>query len=251
MSARATEMNQIRTKFILVSASALGLAGCAMLGHDKPRAETRTSTAASVPIDPRKVEVAQRALPTRIENTSQPAHYQHVYIDRRDEKSRSVQTISLDDAIKSQVLASSEFEVKALDTVNSKSLQWIVLDRGFGRPSELEGVGGSFVKTSTLADVFFGVGQSDVTDQDTVKTLTKIASRLDGVFHVVGYTDETGAEVKNKALSLARAIAVKDLLVAGGVNPDRIDVVGAGVSRTFPTLEANRRASISFRVFTK
>jgi outer membrane protein OmpA-like peptidoglycan-associated protein len=251
MSARATEMKQIRAKFILVSAGALGLAGCAMLGHEKPRVESRPNSAAPISIEPRKVEVAQRALPTRNENTSQPAHYQHVYIDPRDDKSRSVQTISLDDAIKSQVLASSEFEVKTLDTVNSNSLQWIVLERGFSRPSELEGVGGSSVKTSTFADVFFGVGQSDVTDQDTVKTLSKIASRLDGVFHVVGYTDETGAEVKNKALSLARALAVKNLLVTGGVNPDRIDVVGAGVSRTFPTLEANRRASISFRVLTK
>lgn len=251
MTAGHTDMNHIRTKFILVSASALGLAGCSMLGTQKPQASLEKDSTKPVPFELRRVQVAQRALPTRTENTTQVAHFQHVYIDPRDDKSRSVQTISLQDAIKRHVLASSELEVKPLDRVNAKSLQWIVLDRGFARPSELEGVGGSNVKTSSFAEVFFDVGQSEVRDQEALKALTKIAARLDGLFHVVGYTDETGTEAQNKALSRDRAQAVKDLLVAGGVNPGRIEAAGAGVSRTFQGLEANRRASISFRVLTK
>lgn len=251
MTMTPTDMNHTRAKFILVSASALGLAGCTTPAPPQAQLALRAPSPAPAPMQPRQVEVAQRALPTRTGNITQPAHYQHVYIDPRDDASRTVQTISLQDAIHNQVLASADFEVKALEALSAKPLQWIVLDRGFARPSELEGVGGASAKPTTFADVFFAVGQAHVSDMAAVNALTQLAARLDGVFHVVGYTDETGAEAPNKALSLARAHAVKDLLVAGGVHPGRIEVAGAGVSRTFEGLQANRRASISFRVLSQ
>jgi len=47
---------------------------------------------------------------------------------------------------------------------------------------------------------------------------------------VVGYTDDTGPEEYNLALSLRRAEAVRDYMVARGINISRLSVAGHGES---------------------
>ena len=45
---------------------------------------------------------------------------------------------------------------------------------------------------------------------------------------ITGHTDATGSEARNQRLSLQRANAVRDYLVAGGVDSTRLQIVGAG-----------------------
>jgi OmpA-OmpF porin, OOP family len=55
-----------------------------------------------------------------------------------------------------------------------------------------------------------------------------------------GHTDATGDATANKALSLQRAEAVKQMLVTGGVAADRIEAQGYGQDR--PVAENNSDA---------
>ncbi|MBC7358481.1 MAG: OmpA family protein [Desulfacinum sp.] len=67
---------------------------------------------------------------------------------------------------------------------------------------------------------------------------------------VEGHTDSTGSETYNQQLSERRAMAVKNALVARGVDPARIDVVGYGESKPIATnateagRQLNRRVNI-------
>jgi outer membrane protein OmpA-like peptidoglycan-associated protein len=83
----------------------------------------------------------------------------------------------------------------------------------------------------TFADLTFDVATADLTPQ-AVPTLDGIATALGGSPNarilVEGHTDVTGNPEDNQRLSLARAQAVKDALVARGVGADRIDVAGRG-----------------------
>ena len=49
---------------------------------------------------------------------------------------------------------------------------------------------------------------------------------------LIGYADETGTQQRNKTLSLKRAKAVNDMLVAAGINPTRITYFGAGEDKS-------------------
>lgn len=49
---------------------------------------------------------------------------------------------------------------------------------------------------------------------------------------LIGYADETGTEDRNKTLSLKRAKAVNDMLVAAGINPTRLTYFGAGEDKS-------------------
>jgi len=68
-----------------------------------------------------------------------------------------------------------------------------------------------------------------------------------------GYTDNIGTEAYNQALSLRRANAVRDYLVAGGVSASRISVEGFGESkpvasnRTDDGRAQNRRVELHIR----
>ena len=194
------------------------------------------------------VDTAQRALPTIKGNVVQPAHYQHVYIDTRDENAGALQTISLQDAVANNVLASSEVQVKSLSKVGSGALSWVVLDKADPRPVDLEGVGGVGIQTNNFSEVNFALNKTEILNPAKLVALVSLASRVHGVFHVVGYTDETGIEAKNYALSEARAKAVTDALISAGVSAQRIKSVGAGVSHVYAGLDANRRTSVTFRV---
>ena len=50
-------------------------------------------------------------------------------------------------------------------------------------------------------------------------------------FNVEGHTDSTGSLATNNDLSLRRAGAVREYLIAQGISPERIDVAGLGPSR--------------------
>lgn len=77
----------------------------------------------------------------------------------------------------------------------------------------------------------FAIGSADVaaSSRDRVRTLASALSRVpEGRFLIEGHTDSTGSSDLNRRLSLARAQAVRDLLVANGVDAARIDVDGRG-----------------------
>lgn len=76
------------------------------------------------------------------------------------------------------------------------------------------------------------VGGSDKTVQD----LAKIMSAFPRVqVKITGFTDNTGDSVQNRKLSLKRAFAIKNLLVANGVQSLRIDFTGKGSSNPVAT----------------
>ena len=71
------------------------------------------------------------------------------------------------------------------------------------------------------------VAGSDKTVQDLAKIMTaypRVQLKL------TGYTDNTGDSLQNRKLSLKRAFAVKNLLIANGIQDLRIDFTGRGSS---------------------
>jgi len=77
--------------------------------------------------------------------------------------------------------------------------------------------------------------------------LTSASLRKDR-FQVAGHTDTKGAPQFNKRLSLRRAQAVRDFLVAKGMDAQRLDTVGYGADRLLnpdrPEDPRNRRVEI-------
>lgn len=224
------------------------LTGCAT--GVKPEATEAAHAPVAVVVPPvaaNGIESAQRALPTLVTNVTQNAHYDHVYVDSRDANARSLKTITLEDAVAHDVLASSPFPVVRQEIDPSK-LQWVTFDNADSRPSSIEGVGGSGVEDGNYVEVNFDVDKTEILNREKIQPLIAKAGRVSGIFYVVGYADETGIEAKNRTLSTNRAISVKELLAQANIHPSRIIDSGAGVSRTYPHLALNRRASISFKV---
>lgn len=101
--------------------------------------------------------------------------------------------------------------------------------------------------------VTFRPGSAEITPQGRAN-LTSVAEGLkrDALakhrFEVAGYTDPTGAAAVNGPLSKARAEAVMAVLVAAGVEPERLSAAGYGsdvlVAPDAPTDERNRRVEI-------
>ena len=101
--------------------------------------------------------------------------------------------------------------------------------------------------------VFFAFDKSDLSDAAQAAIADAIVSSKQmglNEFSVTGYTDTVGSEEYNLKLSLRRANAVKDALVAGGIDPSNISVAGRGKNDlAVPTADqvreqANRRAEI-------
>ncbi|TDP61140.1 OmpA family protein [Flavobacterium dankookense] len=65
---------------------------------------------------------------------------------------------------------------------------------------------------------------------------------------LVGYADVRGNESKNKALSTRRAQKLYDIIIASGINSNRLSIEGQGVDSSFPKtttgLDLARRVSI-------
>ena len=67
---------------------------------------------------------------------------------------------------------------------------------------------------------------------------------------IEGHTDSDGDPDRNQALSVRRALMVRDLLISVGVSADRLSVVGYGPARpaapndTDENRSSNRRVSL-------
>ena len=107
-----------------------------------------------------------------------------------------------------------------------------------------------------LKVLHFKVGRSELTDEsmrDLNAVAEKLKARPDVKVEVAAYTDSSGAAELNKRLSLTRAEAVRDMLVAKGVPSENLKPVGYGASNFLTTnataegREMNRR--VEFTVF--
>ncbi|WP_430515652.1 OmpA family protein [Inquilinus limosus] len=82
-----------------------------------------------------------------------------------------------------------------------------------------------------MALVFFDTGSARL-DQQAEQTVRAAAFHLrcrdTGRIEVTGNTDRSGSEASNQRLSIQRADAVRDALVAYGVHKDVLIVRGAG-----------------------
>jgi outer membrane protein OmpA-like peptidoglycan-associated protein len=80
--------------------------------------------------------------------------------------------------------------------------------------------------------VFFKLGSADLSIEsyEPLEGISDILKTyLNLKFEIVGYTDNSGSQEANKALSLKRAIVVKNYLISKGVSPDRLTrVLGVG-----------------------
>ena len=104
--------------------------------------------------------------------------------------------------------------------------------------------------------VFFDFGSATLSP-DARATLAEAAtvakSTPNSTTRVTGFTDTVGSEAANTALATRRAGAVRDALIANGVNPGSISIVGAGeagllVITPDQTREArNRRVQVLVR----
>jgi len=89
--------------------------------------------------------------------------------------------------------------------------------------------------------VLFDFGRSDVNTAgrlviDQVLAVA-VAKGAPVSISVTGHADRSGPEDYNMALSLRRANSVREILIAGGVDPDAITVAGRGESE--PTVETS------------
>jgi outer membrane protein OmpA-like peptidoglycan-associated protein len=107
----------------------------------------------------------------------------------------------------------------------------------------------------TLDDVFFETAGANI-KSGASRTLDKVVafmkSNPDQEIIVEGHTDSLGTASFNQRLSEQRAEAVKQQIVARGVEPDRVDTQGYGESRPVASNESqggrqlNRRVEIIF-----
>jgi OOP family OmpA-OmpF porin len=82
-----------------------------------------------------------------------------------------------------------------------------------------------------LDDVTFAPGKAALTgpDPSSLRALvTWLAEHPDRSVELVGHTDSSGNPDSNTALSLARAEALRDRLIAAGIAPERVTARGAG-----------------------
>jgi outer membrane protein OmpA-like peptidoglycan-associated protein len=86
----------------------------------------------------------------------------------------------------------------------------------------------------TLGDVVFEAGKTSL--QPGAMTATDRLAQLLAVYpersvRIEGHTDSAGDAAANQTLSERRAVAVRDALVARGVEATRIEAVGYGATR--------------------
>jgi outer membrane protein OmpA-like peptidoglycan-associated protein len=106
---------------------------------------------------------------------------------------------------------------------------------------------------ASIGGVQFATGKAELNTPalESVAKFSGIVASYPGLrFDIEGHTDSTGSVATNNALSLQRAMSVRDYLIAQGVAASSIDVVGLGSS--MPTADnstvdgraSNRRVEI-------
>jgi OOP family OmpA-OmpF porin len=104
--------------------------------------------------------------------------------------------------------------------------------------------------------LYFAEGGARLTPESESQlgeVIARAAARPGGEILVTGHTDRVGSAEANDALSLQRARAIRDLLVARGFQPELIEAIGRGEREPLvPTADevtepSNRRAEIVVR----
>lgn len=83
------------------------------------------------------------------------------------------------------------------------------------------------------AEIFFRTGESEMSEQsvERIGRIAGLVTSMDGfVVRLAGHADARGAEDYNEKLSAARAVAVRDALIAAGFPAARITVSAEGES---------------------
>jgi len=101
----------------------------------------------------------------------------------------------------------------------------------------------------TFDNLTFATGSANL-DANSLKEVAECAKVLKAFpkvhINIEGHTDSRGDAAKNKALSLARANAVKNQLIASGINGNRLTTQGLGSDK--PANAANTAAAENRRV---
>ena len=87
-----------------------------------------------------------------------------------------------------------------------------------------------------LKAVFFDFNKADLRPgdrQNLDEAIRWLKANSQARIALDGYADDRGTPPYNLNLSERRAIAVRDYLVAGGINPERITTTGSGETRAF------------------
>jgi OmpA-OmpF porin, OOP family len=153
---------------------------------------------------------------------------------------------------KTQVLA-QPYQVAAVDSRNRVEAQVTTAEEVAKRHADL------LARQPPAPQRFmlnFLPGSSELTPESITQLptiLEAVQARAGGELVVVGHTDTTGKLEDNDALSLRRAQAVRQLLIARGVQPGLVEAVGRGEREPLvPTADEvneprNRRAEILVR----
>ncbi|MEN8880185.1 MAG: OmpA family protein, partial [Polaribacter sp.] len=86
-----------------------------------------------------------------------------------------------------------------------------------------------------FVSVFFDTNKTQIQDGsfNAINTLKQFMLNNPSInAELIGYTDETGVEKRNIALSQDRAKRVFDVLVAAGISPARISYFGGGEDKS-------------------
>lgn len=90
------------------------------------------------------------------------------------------------------------------------------------------------------------LSKPEVTDFILPDVITELNRQPELKIYVTGHTDLVGSEGYNYKLSLARAQAVADFLIEGGIDPGRITVRALGENE--PSVDTEREAALNRRV---
>jgi len=106
------------------------------------------------------------------------------------------------------------FDVQALEQTNNDSVR----------------CNDAFGEELTNATIRFQTNSATIDDgnEELLERLARLARGCPGKLTIEGHTDSRGDADMNKALSLARAAAVRDALAAHGIDADRVTAVGFG-----------------------